>query len=80
MKPIQPPEIIKFYQLVKMTAGSTGLYLNLVGTPHAPNVGIGFFTTLQEAEHSRTLEVLKDTGVNNTYHIFEVEFPNPIVN
>jgi len=35
--------------------------------------------TLQEAEHNRTLETLKDTdGAYNSYHIFELEFPNPV--
>ena len=42
-------------------------------------VGTGMYTTLQEAEYSRTLEILRDTdSAYNSYHIFELEFPNPI--
>jgi hypothetical protein len=42
---------------------------------------MGFFVTLQEAEHCRTVEVLKDTTVGPTkprFHIFELEVPNPV--
>jgi hypothetical protein len=44
------------------------------------SMGLGFYTTLQEAEHNRTLEVLKDSGVSipkPRWHIFELDFPNP---
>ena len=41
-------------------------------------VGVGMYPTLQDAEHNRTMETLKDTdSAYNTYHIFELEFPNP---
>lgn len=81
MKSIDPPETIKVYQLLKMT----GAYISGVSSPttgtHSSNLGIGFYLTLQEAEHIRTLEILKDTtasgAVKPTWHIFELEFPNP---
>jgi len=39
---------------------------------------MGMFMTLQEAEHTRTLEILRDTdGGHNSYHVFELDFPNP---
>jgi hypothetical protein len=70
MQPIAPPKTLKYYQLIKM-ATKTNLYFN--------SVGIGFFHTLTEAEHNRTLETLKDND-GGTFHIFELEFPNPIIN
>jgi hypothetical protein len=79
MKPIDPPETIKVYQLLKMT----GAYISGVSssTPNSLSMGIGFYLSLQEAEHVRTLEILKDTtaaGLTQpTWHIFELEFPNP---
>jgi hypothetical protein len=84
MKPIDPPETIKMYQLLKMS----GTYLSGVSSPVpstlSSGVGIGFYLTLQEAEHVRTLEILKDTTpsgtVKPTWHIFELEFPNPALN
>ena len=40
--------------------------------------GPGFYTTREEAEQHRTLEILKDTnGGAHEYHVFELEFPNP---
>lgn len=81
MKSIEPPETIKVYQLLKMT----GTYLSGVSPPiptsMSTNMGIGFYLTLEEAEHIRTLEILKDTttGMKPTWHIFELEFPNPVL-
>jgi hypothetical protein len=46
-------------------------------------MGLGFYTSKQEAEHQRTIEILKDqttAGPKPTWHIFELEFPNPAVN
>lgn len=79
MEPIKPPKTIKFYQLMKM-ATKSGLNINSCGASPGPNyVGSGMYMTLQEAEHYRTLETLKDTdGGTNSYHIFELEFPNPV--
>ena len=49
-----------------------------VGGPGTGGLGIGFYSTQQEAEHNRTMEILKDAdGTHNSYHIFELEFPNP---
>jgi len=72
MEPIKPPKTIKVYQLMRQT----GMSFNAAVT----NLGNGIFPTLQEAEHNRTLEVLKDTtsGINKPkWHVFELEFPNP---
>jgi hypothetical protein len=57
-----------------------GLNINSCGNIASGNhyVGTGVYPTLQEAEHNRTMETLKDTdAAYNTYHIFELEFPNP---
>lgn len=43
-------------------------------------MGIGFYSTQQEAEHNRTLEVLKDTTVGSVkprWHVWELDVPNP---
>ena len=76
MEPIKPPKTLKVYQLIKQT----GLSFTSTGTSGPVSLGIGFYTTLQEAEHNRTIEVLKDTttGANKPkWHVFELEFPNP---
>jgi len=76
MEGIKAPRILKFYQLMKMSAKS-GLYFSTVGGSSSL-VGPGIFQTLHEAENQRTLEILKDLdGTINSYHIFELEFPNP---
>jgi hypothetical protein len=75
MEAIKPPKTLKFYQMIKM-ATKTNLYLSSAGSVPANSVGTGFFHTLQEAEHIRTMETLKNTD-GDTYHIFELEFPNP---
>lgn len=79
MESIARPKTLKFYQLMKMST-KTGLNINSCGTIANGNhyVGTGMYATLQEAEHNRTMETLKDTdAAYNTYHIFELEFPNP---
>lgn len=78
MEPIAPPKMLKIYQLVKQT----GMSFTGTGTSSvvSAGLGIGFYLTLQEAEHNRTLEVLKDTsgGINKPkFHVFELEVPNP---
>lgn len=75
MEPIKPPKTLKFYQLIKMTAKQS-LNFSPAGTPGGAFIGTGFFKTLEEAEFNRTVESLKDTDWNS-YHIFELEFPNP---
>jgi len=76
MEPIKPPEVLKIYQLMRQT----GMNFSPAAIVSPTNLGSGIFATLQEAEHNRTLEVLKDTtsGVNKPrWHIFELEVPNP---
>lgn len=75
MESIKPPKSLKFYQLVKMTV-KPSLSFCPAGTSTGAFVGTGFYRTLEEAEFNRTMEALKDTD-SNTYHIFELEFPNP---
>jgi len=81
MEPIKPPKTVKFYQLLKMSTKS-GLNITSCGSNTAGSVnyvGIGMYLTQQEAEHSRTIETLKDVdSTYNSYHIFELEFPNPV--
>ena len=74
MQGLPPPKTMKVYQLLKMSTKS-GLYISACG---AGSFGMGMFMTLQEVEHTRTLEILRDTeGSYNSYHIFELDFPNP---
>jgi hypothetical protein len=78
VEPIKPPKTLKLYQLIRQT----GMSFTGTGSVSAVSsgLGIGFYSSLQEAEHNRTLEVLKDTtsGSNKPkYHVFELEFPNP---
>lgn len=80
MESIKPPKTMKVYQLIKM-ATKSGLSFSNCGTIPAGStnyIGTGMYTTLQEAEHNRTLELLKDSDASfNSYHVFELEFPNP---
>jgi hypothetical protein len=80
MQGLAPPKTMKVYQLLKMSTKS-GLNISSCGTIPAGStnyIGTGMYTTLQEAEHNRTLEILKDAdGAYNSYHIFELELPNP---
>lgn len=76
MEPIKPPKTLKVYQLIRQT----GLSFTPVGASGPISLGIGFYSTLQEAEHNRTIELLKDTTLGNgkpKWHVFELEFPNP---
>ena len=70
---------MKVYSLLKM-ATKNGLNIGSCGSAPAANyIGTGIYLSLQDAEHQRTLETLKDTdGGTNSYHIFELEFPNPV--
>ena len=80
MEGVTAPKTLKYYQLIKM-ATKSGLNISPCGTIPAGStnyIGTGMYTTLQEAEHNRTLETLKDPDASfNTYHVFELEFPNP---
>ena len=75
MEPISPPKTMRVFQLVRQT----GLNFTTVGGSSGVSLGLGFYSTLQEAEHNRTLEVLKDTttGTKPRFHVFELEVPNP---
>lgn len=74
MEPIQAPKTVKVYQLLKQS----GATLSNAGISGTMSWGYGFYITLQEAEHNRTLELLKNTdAVKPQYHIFELEIPNP---
>lgn len=78
MEPIKPPKTFKVYTLIKQT-GATLSYTS--GSSTNVSVGMGFFISQQEAEHCRTVEVLKDTatGPNKPrFHVFELEIPNPV--
>jgi len=75
MEPISPPKTMRVFQLIRQT----GLNFSTVGSSSGASLGLGFYPTLQEAEHNRTIEVLKDTtsGVKPQFHVFELEVPNP---
>lgn len=73
MEPIKPPKTIRVFQLIKQS----GLNFTYSGTGTS-GMGIGFYSTQHEAEHNRTIEVLKDiTTPKPKYHVFELEIPNP---
>lgn len=73
MEPIKPPKTLRVFQLIKQT----GLSFSYTGSG-TTGMGVGFYSTQQEAEHNRTLEVLKDTtSPKPRYHVFEIEVPNP---
>jgi hypothetical protein len=75
MESLKPPKTFKVYTLIRQT----GLSMNYVYVPGTGHVqyGPGFYATRDEAEHSRTLELLKETS-NSKYHVFELEIPNPV--
>lgn len=76
MEPLIPPKTFKVYTLIKQT-GLLMNYVYVAGTAHV-QFGPGFYATRDEAEHSRTLELLKDTATPRShYHVFELEIPNP---
>lgn len=76
MEPLNPPKTFKVYTLIKQT-GLLMNYVYVAGTSHA-QFGPGFYATRDEAEHHRTIELLKDTGApRSQYHVFELEIPNP---
>lgn len=77
MEQIKPPRTLKFYQLIKMSTTTTFNLTTAGVAPTAGYIGSGFYRTLDEAEHNRTIEALKSTD-GSTYHVFELEFPNPI--
>jgi hypothetical protein len=76
MEPLLPPKTVKVYQLIKQT----GVTLSYV-TGGSPLLGgFGFYLTLIDAEHNRTLEILKEITpgtIKPIFHVFELELPNP---
>lgn len=75
MEPIKPPKTLQVYSLVKQS-GMTFSYVGFGTT--GPSIGPGFFLTQTEAEHHRTIELLKDTtSPRALYHVFELDVPNP---
>lgn len=74
MEPIKAPKTLRVYQLIKQS----GMNFTYTGSGTS-GMGIGFYASLAEAEHNRTLEVLKDTtvGVKPRFHVFEIQVPNP---
>jgi len=74
MEPLSPPRTMRVFQLVRQT----GLNFSTVGGSSGVSLGLGFYPTLQEAEHNRTMELLKNTDTPKPqYHIFELDIPNP---
>lgn len=75
MEPIKPPKTLKVYTLIRQT----GLNLSYTGsTVGGINLGFGFFMSQTDAEHHRTMELLKDTTTpRSLYHVFELDIPNP---
>ena len=75
MEPIKPPKTLRVFQLIKQT----GLTFGYTGTG-TTGMGVGFYSTQQEAEHNRTLETLRDTtsSPKPKWHIWELDLPNPV--
>lgn len=76
MEPVPTPKTIEVFVLVKQT----GLSFVTVGSG-SNSLGAGFFYTHKEAEHHRTLELLREDSTPSStkakYHIFELSVPNP---
>ncbi len=76
MEPLKPPKTFKVYSLIRQT-GMLLNYVYVAGTG-ATQFGPGFYASRDEAEHSRTLELLKETSETRShFHVFELEIPNP---
>lgn len=74
MDPVAPPKTLTIYSLVRQC----GMNFSYGPSSGSPSIGCGFYTSLREAEHNRTIEVLKETSGSITqYHIFELTVPNP---
>lgn len=77
MKSLDPPEYLTFWVLFSQS--STSLHFSTTGTmvtPGASSFGTGFYATRDDAEKARTFAILNDK-MDNRYHIFELDFPNP---
>jgi len=76
MKPEFPSETLKVYSLVKRNE----MMFSYGGSSSTHNLGFGFYLTREEAEHNRTLEVLRQKeGDKAEFYVFELEIPNPIL-
>lgn len=76
MRPELPPDTLKVYSLIKRT----DMMFSYTGSASTQNVGYGFYLTREEAEHNRTLEVLRlKADDKSEFYVFELEIPNPIV-
>ena len=72
MDPLPIPEKTEIYMLLRQS----GLTFGPASVITSNNtMGSGFFATRKEAEHHRTLEILKDDKA--IFHIFELAVPNP---
>ena len=58
MEPVQPPQTVKVYQLLKRS----GLSLSNVGATSSMSFGYGFYLSLQEAEQKVKSLVEKNSG------------------
>ena len=77
MKPLDAPEYLTFYVLIQQSSTSLNfITTGTVVTSGAPSFGSGFYGTRDDAEKARTYAILNDKN-NNSFHIFELEFPNP---
>jgi hypothetical protein len=76
MDPIPLPKTVTVYTLVKQS----GATLNYIGGAYnATNcMGYGFFLHKIDAEHQRTLELLKEENAGVQIHMFELTVPNPV--
>lgn len=76
MEPLLAPKTIEVYMLLKQT----GLTFAPV-TMGANSLGMGFYYTSKEAEHQRTMEIIREesaAGPKAKFHIFELTVPNPV--
>jgi hypothetical protein len=72
MNPIPVPKTIDIFLLLKQNE------MNFIPCGYSSSnatLGSGFFLTEKEAEHQRTLEILKNPG--SKYYIFPLTIDNP---
>lgn len=76
MEPIPIPKTVTVFILVKQS----GAMLNHIGATYNANtcMGYGFFLNKIDAEHQRTIELLKDENIGVHIHMFELTIPNPV--
>jgi len=72
MEPIPVPKNIDVYMLLEQTDMN---FMPVGYSSSAMTMGTGFFLTEREAEHQRTLEILKNE--KSKHHIFKLTVPNP---